>query len=106
MCLCSSSLTAPPTAPPPPLPSHSQSQQAHLELTVALADPDTSLAELQRVKVAKGVDPVSSDNFVVIVYYELVHSSYVCVCRLARNRFNEQLTADVVATVPVQVGLA
>ena len=70
-------------------------------MTVALADPDISFAELQRVKVAKGVYPGNSDNFAIIVYYGLVHSSYVCVCRLARNRFNEQLTADIVATVPV-----
>ena len=52
---------------------------------------------------AKGVDPVISDNFAIIVYYELAHSSYVCVCQLARD--NHQLTADVMATIPVQVRL-
>lgn len=93
-------MSDPPIAPPLPL----QNQQAHLELTVPLAHLNLNLAQLQRVKVAKGVDPVISDNFAIIVYYELAQSRYVCVCQLARDN-SSQLTADVMATVPVQVRL-
>lgn len=50
------------------------------------------------------MNPTISDNFAIIVYYELAQSCYVCVCQLARDNCR-QLTADVVATVPVQVRL-
>ena len=50
------------------------------------------------------MDPDISDNFAIIVYYELAQSRYICVCRLARDS-SRQLTADVMATVPVQVRL-
>ena len=93
-------MSDPHIAPPLPL----QNQQAHLELTVPFAHPNLNLAQLQRVKVVKGVDPVISDNFAIIVYYELARSRYVCVCQLARDN-SSQLTADIMATVPVQVRL-
>ena len=69
---------------------------------MALATPDLSLAGLQRIKVAKGADPVVSNSFGVIVYFELAHSSYVCVCQLTRDSLGK-LAADDVATIPVQV---